>query len=91
LSGFDQLLICTNYRKGEKSFSELPFGPGELKGYEPIYEQLPGWQEDIQSIRKWDDLPHAARDYILRIEELIGIQVRLISVGPERDQVIEKT
>lgn len=91
LSGFDQLFICTNYRKGEKSFSELPFGPGELKGYEPIYEQLPGWQEDIQSIRKWDDLPHAARDYILRIEELIGIQVRLISVGPERDQVIEKT
>jgi adenylosuccinate synthase len=89
LSGFEHLLLCTGYRKGAHEFSNLPHGPSELSGFEPIYEELPGWQEEIRDARKWEDLPAAARAYILRIEELIGIQVRLVSVGPEREQVVE--
>jgi adenylosuccinate synthase len=91
LSGFDSLLLCTSYRQGSREFSNLPFGPGDLSGFEPVYEQVPGWQEDLGDARKWEDLPSAARSYILRIEELTGIQVRLVSVGPERDQVVEIT
>ena len=62
----------------------------ELIGYEPINEEVPGWQEDITAIRRWTDLPENARTYIQNIEEIIGIKIRLVSVGPERDQVIDR-
>jgi adenylosuccinate synthase len=91
LTGFDQIFICTGYRIGGQHITELPFGPSELSGYEPIYEELAGWQIDIRNARRWEDLPLAARAYILKIEELCSVPVRLVSVGPERDQVIEIT
>ena len=81
--------MCTHYRKDKNLYSELPFGPSKLTGFTPVYEEIPGWQEEIQSARKWEDLPLPARTYVLRIEELTGIQVRLVSVGPERDQVVD--
>jgi len=90
LSGLDQLFICSRYKKHGNEFKELPFGPGELIGYEPINEELPGWQEDITAIRQWTDLPENARTLIQNIEEIIGIKIRLVSVGPERDQVIDR-
>jgi adenylosuccinate synthase len=61
-----------------------------LHDFEPVYEKLPGWQEDITSVRQWNELPRNARSYIQHIEDLVGIKIRLISVGPERDQVIER-
>ena len=91
LSGFDQLFMCSHYWKNEVQYSELPYGPGELKGYEPVYEELPGWHEDITAIREWEDLPVSARDYISKIEDLIGIEFSMVSVGPERDQFIQIT
>ncbi|MFU8773511.1 MAG: adenylosuccinate synthetase, partial [Anaerolineales bacterium] len=48
-----------------------------------------GWTQDISTARSWEDLPKEARAYILRIEELCGVPIRLVSVGPERDQVVE--
>ena len=89
LSGFEKILICTGYRNNEHELTNLPYGPSDLSGFEPIYEELPGWQEDIQTARHWENLPLNARAYILRIEELVGVQVRLVSVGPEREQVVE--
>jgi adenylosuccinate synthase len=89
LSGYERIKICIGYRQGDKEFSKLPFGPSDLSGFEPLYEEIPGWQEVIRDARKWEDLPAEARSYILRIEELIGIQIRLVSVGPEREQVVE--
>jgi adenylosuccinate synthase len=89
LSGFNQLQLCTGYHRGENLFSELPYGPGKLHAFEPVYEELPGWSEDITGIRDWADLPENAKTYIQKIEELVRVKVRLISVGPERDQVIE--
>lgn len=89
LSGFEKILICTGYRNNEHEIINLPYGPSDLSGFEPIYEELPGWQEDIRTARHWENLPPNARAYILRIEDLIGVQVRLVSVGPEREQVVE--
>ena len=53
-----------------------------------MYEELPGWQEDTSGARRFDDLPENARAYVRRIEELLDAPVRLVSVGPERDQAI---
>jgi adenylosuccinate synthase len=68
---------------------DLPYGPGHLQGYQPIYEVLAGWEEDLGDIRRWEDLPQQAQEYILRVEKLSGVPVRLISVGPEREQIVE--
>lgn len=89
LTGLEPLRICTAYRKGGQVYQDLPLGPGELAGFEPVYEELPGWQNDLRSTRNWEELPPQARAYILRIEELSSVPVRTVSVGPERQQVVE--
>lgn len=95
LSGLKTVKICVAYRERAVSpqegpvISELPLGPGSLDAYEPVYEELPGWEKDLQTVRKWEDLPEEARSYVLRIQELSGIPVRMVSVGPERGQMVE--
>ena len=54
----------------------------------PVYETLPGWSENLEQAKTWDDLPAAAQRYINRLEELAGVPVSIISVGPDRDQTI---
>ncbi len=90
LSGFETVKICTGYRIDDKTTLTLPMGPSNLDGVEAIYEEVPGWQAEITKIREWEDLPQAARDYVSRIEELLNIPVKIISVGPERSQVIQR-
>jgi adenylosuccinate synthase len=89
LSGLETLRICVTYKAGEKFYTDLPYGPADLSPFEPVYEELPGWKEDLGTARTWEDLPNAARNYLLRIEELTGVPIRLVSVGPERSQIIE--
>ena len=95
LSGLETICLCNEYRYKEDAANEkglirdLPSGPGNLDHFEPIYEELPGWTEDLRSARRWEDLPKTTRAYILRIEELCGVAVRLVSVGPERNQIVE--
>jgi adenylosuccinate synthase len=60
-----------------------------LKRCQPIYETLPGWKEDIAGARRLTDLPAGARRYIDRLAELIGLPIRIISVGPDREQTIQ--
>jgi adenylosuccinate synthase len=62
-----------------------------LSPYEPVYEQFTGWKEEVAAVRKWNELPSAAQAYLDRIASLAGVPVRLVSVGPEREQVVEKT
>jgi adenylosuccinate synthase len=90
LSGLENLRLCTAYHRDGKEFSDLPFGPADLSPYTPVYEDLPGWQEDISAARKWEELPPAAKNYLDRIAELGGVPVRLVSVGPERDQIVQR-
>jgi adenylosuccinate synthase len=88
LTGLHPLKICVAYRMSGQVYRELPLGPGDLTQFEPVYEELPGWDEDITHIRSFNDLPLEACDYIVRLEELAGIPVQTVSVGPERSQVI---
>jgi adenylosuccinate synthase len=90
LSGLEQIKLCTAYRRDGKTLTDLPFGPADLSPYEPVYKELPGWSEDLTKVRRWADLPAAARGYIQAIEDLAGVPVRLVSVGPERTQLVVK-
>jgi len=87
LSGSKILKICTQYKVGDKVIDEFPITP-ELEQAQPIYTELPGWNEDIQKTRHFDDLPDAAKQYVNTIEELVGVPVKYISVGPEREALI---
>lgn len=89
LSGLDELRICTGYMLDGREYHDLPFGPADLSPFQPVYASMPGWAADVQSARSWEALPPEARNYILRIEELAGVPVHEISVGPEREQVVE--
>jgi adenylosuccinate synthase len=89
LSGLGTLRLCVGYRFGDKVLDDLPFGPSRLELYEPVYEEMPGWSEDVSGIRSWQDLPLAAQNYLGRISKLTGVPISLVSVGPEREQVIE--
>lgn len=89
LSGLETLKLCVGYRIGDHVYETLPLGPGGLGTFQPIYEELPGWQQDVRDARSWDELPDEACDYIVHIEDQIGIPVRMVSVGPEREQWVE--
>ncbi|MFW7523410.1 adenylosuccinate synthase [Vibrio ostreicida] len=84
LSGLTELKICTAYTGDH---SENPIWPQttELK---PVYESMTGWVEDITDCRTFDSLPKAAQDYVTRIEELMGVPIAMVSVGPKREQMI---
>jgi adenylosuccinate synthase len=88
LSGLDTVQLCTGYQAGGQTHAELPLGPADLSPFQPIYESMPGWTENLSGARTLADLPAAARHYVQRIEDLTGIPVSLISVGPERSQIV---
>lgn len=88
LTGLEKINYCSAYRKGEAVIHDLAFGPSDLNGYEPIYEQVNGWEEDLTGIRKWKDMPTAAKQYIQAIADHTGVPVRMVCVGPEREQVV---
>jgi adenylosuccinate synthase len=88
LAGLDPLKLCVGYKKGGQIYKDLPLGPADLSGFEPIYEELRGWNVDITGARTWEDLPSAATAYIQRVESLAGVPVHWVSVGAERDQMV---
>lgn len=88
LTGFDTVKICTSYQMGDKVLKEFPASLEDLAKCEPIYEELEGWSEDLTGIENYEDLPQNAKKYIAKIEELIGVSVDMVSVGPNRAQTI---
>jgi adenylosuccinate synthase len=88
LDELDEIRICVGYRIGKRKIDYFPTTIEELATMQPVYETLEGWKSPIGEIRLYDDLPHAARSYVRRLEELCGINVSLISVGPQRDQTL---
>ena len=84
------LKICVGYKLDGKTIDYFPASAAALERCQPVYEELPGWQTPTSDIRKFEDLPSAARDYLNRIEELIDCPISLISVGQEREQTILK-
>jgi len=89
LSGIDTLKICTHYELDGVTLSEYPMTE-DLFHVTPVYRDLPGWTEDISTVREFAHLPQAAKNYVLTIEELIGTPIRYVSVGPERAQLINR-
>jgi len=73
-----------------KRREEFPMTLAELSRAEPVYETMPGWDADLCGMRRFEDLPDAARRYVERIEALVGVPVDLLSVGPGRDQTIAR-
>ncbi|MBX7255661.1 MAG: adenylosuccinate synthase [Candidatus Hydrogenedentes bacterium] len=88
LSTLNPLRICTAYEIDGQRTTVFPSQVTVLAKVKPVYEELPGWTEDISQCRTWDALPENAKRYFRRIEELIGVPISLISVGPGRDETI---
>jgi adenylosuccinate synthase len=88
LGGLKSLNICTSYEFEGKVVKDFPAGLKVLAGCKPIFETLPGWSEDISGIRKIEDLPENAKNYLRRIEELIETPIDIVSVGPGREETI---
>jgi adenylosuccinate synthase len=88
LTGFETVKICKGYKYGEETIVNFPASLNVLGKCEPIYEELPGWTEDISECTSYDALPENAKAYIEKIELLTGIPVKIISVGPKRSQTI---
>ncbi|MDW7652417.1 MAG: adenylosuccinate synthase [Bacillota bacterium] len=86
LSGLDTLKICTAYRFHGEIIRHVPASLRALEACEPVFEELPGWHEDLAAIERFEDFPEAAKHYVRRITELTGVQVALVSVGPKRKQ-----
>ncbi len=88
LSGIDPVQVCVGYRLGGTVLEQFPSDTHLLEQVEPVYATLPGWTEELGGCRHWNDLPPPARDYVRLISERLGAPVRVVGVGPAREQVI---
>ena len=80
--------ICTGYKSGKKVYNSFPADLDALDVCDPIYEEVPGWMEDTSKVRNKEDLPENAINYIQTIEGYLGLKVKMVSVGPDRLQVV---
>ena len=87
LSDMERIPVCVRYRIGGGETEEFPF-PAELDEAEPVIEYVKGWQRDISGIRRWEDLPEEAKEYVTMVERAIGCPITYISVGAERESMI---
>ena len=88
LSGLDEIKLCVGYKNGDEVISDYPYQQSILYNAQPVYETFEGWEEDITSIKNFEELPQNAKKYINAIENFIEIPITFISVGPERNQNI---
>lgn len=86
LTGLDTVKICTAYELDGEEITEYPANLDQLRRCKPIFEELPGWEEDITGCRTLEELPDNARKYLERISELCNVRISIFSVGPDRDQ-----
>ena len=90
LTGLEKVPVCVAYEIDGVRHDEMPVNQSDVHHAVPVYEELPGWWEDITGCRTFEDLPENAQRYVLRVEELIGARVSAIGVGPGRDEIIER-
>ena len=88
LSGLDEIKLCVGYKNGDEVIADYPYQQSILYNAQPVYETFEGWEEDITSIKNFEELPENAKKYINAIENFIEIPITFISVGPERKQNI---
>jgi adenylosuccinate synthase len=88
LDGFDEIKICTSYKCDSETVSDFPKEAALLSRCTPVYESVTGWKESTNGLTSFGDLPREAKDYIKTIEEMLGVEVQIVSTGPKRDQLI---
>ena len=88
LSGFDKIPVCVAYDVNGVRHDEMPVNQSDFHHAKPIYEEFPGWTEDISGARTFDELPKNAQNYILALEAMSGSRISAVGVGPEREQVV---
>jgi adenylosuccinate synthase len=88
LDGFDMVKVCVAYEDGGQRYDRLPYHQSVLHRVRPVYEELPGWQTDLSGVTKLSDLPPAARTFVEFLASQAGVPVRLVGVGPARDQFV---
>ncbi|ASO23025.1 adenylosuccinate synthase [Actinoalloteichus hoggarensis] len=90
LSGLERVPVCVGYEIDGRRVDDMPMTQTDVHHAVPVYEELPGWWEDISHCRSYEELPAAARAYVERLEELSGARVSAIGVGPGREQTIQR-
>jgi adenylosuccinate synthase len=88
LDGLERIEICTSYRFGSRTLTEFPSDIAQLAACEPVYESMPGWSAPTRGVRRFADLPDAARRYVARLEEVSGVPAAIISTGSDREDTI---
>ena len=88
LTSLNPVRICVAYEVDGKARDTMPGTIKELELCRPIFEEMPGWTEDIRGARRLEDLPAATRNYLKRVEELVRVPIQIISVGPDREETI---
>jgi len=88
LAGFDTLKVCVGYEVNGKALDFFPSDAEVLRNVEPVYEQVPGFADEVTDIRDYADLPTEAKGYVELIERIVGVPVKTVSVGPQRDATL---
>ncbi|TXR56062.1 adenylosuccinate synthase [Quadrisphaera setariae] len=91
LTGYERIPVCTAYEVDGVKHTEIPLTQTDFHHAKPVYEEFEGWTEDISGAREFSDLPPAAQRYVLALEELSGVRISAVGVGPDRDQIIVRT
>jgi len=91
LSKLPELKICTAYEVNGRRIVQFPSHVDDLRVAKPVYETLPGWNEEITEAKQLTELPEKARRYLKRLSEVVGRPVEMVSVGPDREQTILAT
>ena len=91
LSGLEEVKIGVAYKdENDVTFNHYPSSEQELSSVSVEYEVMPGWKQDITTIRKFEELPLEAQNYVRKIEEILNVPVKWVGVGPSREQMIER-
>jgi adenylosuccinate synthase len=88
LDGLEQIRVAVGYRCDGRVQQSPPLTSEGFADCQPVYEDLPGWQETTVGVTRYDELPRNARRYLERLQEIVGVPIDLVSTGPERDQTI---
>ncbi|MBX9631017.1 MAG: adenylosuccinate synthase, partial [Burkholderiales bacterium] len=88
LDGMESLQVGVGYLMDGERYDILPVGAEELAQCEPVYEEVPGWSQSTVGVKRYEDLPEAARSYLKMIERVVGVPIDMISTGPDREETI---
>ena len=88
LDTFPTIKACTAYKKNGETLTYMPY---DIEGVEPVYTELKGWETDLTGLKSEEELPEAFKDYIKFLETELGVPVKYLSIGPDRDQTITRS